>query len=317
MPTTQVSAGDLITAELMNEILARLANHDALIGQGAGAGTILVPSVFGRTLSEARTIITAPTAQLVFGAVIDTQGQVINPNLSQSLLLPVLSQTPSAGSRVAPQTVVDLLVAGQSGGPSTPTLPSISTITQSSAAVGSQIDIFGSNFNALPSLNTVRFNGQPGTVSLTSNTEHLIVTVPNTIPGAPQSPGNPPLSNVTVSVATPAGQAPTTGTITVTAPVPSAPQISGTAPAPPNPAIVGSSLVINGANFSSTNAQNNVTLDGVPCGVTNASQSSLTVTVPLINGLNSIPSTRTNVPLIVAVAGTNSNIFSISVTRLS
>lgn len=318
MPTTQVTAGDLITAELMNEILARLANHDALIGQGAGAGTIVVPSVFGRTLTDARAIITAPTAQLVFGAVIDTQGNVVNPNLSQSLLLAVLAQTPSAGSRVAPQTAVDLLVAAASaGGPSAPVLPSISTITQSSAAVGSEIDIFGANFNALPSLNTVRFNGQPGTVSLTSNTEHLIVAVPNTIPGAPQNPGNPSLPGVVVSVATPAGPAPTTRTITVTAPVPSTPQISGTTPAPPNPAIVNGTLVINGSNFSATALQNTVTLSGTPCTVTNASPTSLTVTVPLIAGLNSIPSTRTNVPLVVVVAGNTSNTFSITVTRLS
>jgi IPT/TIG domain len=321
MPTTQVTAGDLITAELMNEILARLANHDALLGQfgGAGTGTVAVPSVFGRTLTDARAIITAPTAQLVFGAVIDTQGNVVNPNLSQSLLLPVLGQTPAAGSRVAPQTAVDLLVAGaqSGGGPSTPALPSINTITQSSAAVGSEIDVFGANFNALPSLNTVRFNGQLGTVSLTSNTEHLIVRVPNTIPGAPQNPGNPPLANVVVSVATPAGPAPTTRTITVTAPVPSTPQISGTAPAPPNPAIVGNALIINGSNFGSSNAQNTVTLGGTPCNVTNSSPTSLTVTVPLLSGLNSVPSTRTNVPLVVVVAGNTSNTFSITVTRLS
>ncbi|HYI13092.1 MAG TPA: IPT/TIG domain-containing protein [Thermoanaerobaculia bacterium] len=319
MTTTQVNAGDLITAELMNEILTRLGQHDALLGQigGAGPQTIVVPAVYGRTLTDARAIITAPTAQLAFGSVIDAAGNVVNPNLSQSLLLPVISQMPPAGTRVAPQTSVDLLVAATSpSGPSQP-LPSVNSITQSSAPVNSEIDIFGANFASLFSLNTVRFNGQPGTVSATSNTQHLIVRVPATIPGAPNAPGGQPLAGVAVSVATPAGTAASSPTITVTAPVPTAPTITATNPAPPNPAIVTGSLVITGTNFSATQGQNSVTIDGLNAPVTLAGPTSLTVTVPLISGLNTIPSTRNNVPVVVRVSAIASNTATINVTRLS
>ena len=316
---TQVQPGDLITADLMNQILSRLAQIDAIVQQfgGSGAPTVTVPTVYGRLLAEARAIIGVPTLQLNLGSVIDTGGTTINPNAPQSGNLIVVSQMPPPGMRVPPQTSVDLLVAATGGVAQPAQLPVINNITQSSAPVNSQVDIFGANFASLFSANTVRFDGAIAAVSALSNTQHLIVTVPSTIPGAPTAQGQPAKSGVQVTVTTAAGTSQTPGTITVTAPVPNVPVITSTNPTPPNPAIVGTSLTINGSNFSATAAQNIVTIGGVAANVTNATVAALTVTVPLVSGLNTIPSTRDNVAVNVTVSGNASNTAIISVTRLS
>lgn len=317
-PITQVSPGDLITADLMNQILSRLGQLDGLVGQlgGAGGGPIVVPTLYGRTLSDARSIISNPAQQLTLGSVLDTAGNVVNVNTPQVGLLIVVSQAPQPGTRVAAQTSIDLLIAAQGGGGgSAPSPPSISNITPASAAVNSPVTIFGANFNQTPSLNTVRFDGVPGTVSNISNTQQLVVTVPTGIPGGPVNPGDPQKAGVSVTVSTPAGPAPNPGTITVTAPVPSTPTISGTTP---QTAVVGQPLVITGTNFSTTPAQNTVTIGGTVANVTSApTTQSLTVAVPLISGLNTVPSSRSNVPLVVTVNNIASVPFSISVARLS
>jgi hypothetical protein len=316
---TQVQPGDLITADLMNQILSRLAQIDAIVQQlgGSGAPTITVPTVYGRLLAEARAIIGVPTLQLNLGSVIDTGGTTVNPNLPQSANLIVVSQMPPPGTRVPPQTSVDLLVASTGGSAQPTPLPTINSITQSSAPVNGQVDIFGANFASLFTANTVRFDGTIAAVSPLSNTQHLIVTVPSTIPGAPTTQGQPAKNGVQVTVTTPAGTSQTPGTITVTAPVPNTPAITSTNPAPPNPAIVNGSLTIIGSNFSTTANQDIVTIGGLAANVTNASATSLTVTVPLVSGLNTIPSTRDNVPVVVTVNGNASNAAMISVTRLN
>ncbi len=318
--TPQVSPGDLITANLWNQILNRLDLIDATIGSlgGVGSLTIVVPIVYGRTLADARSILTAPAQQLNLGSVLDTKGTVVSPNAPGSASLVVIAEMPPAGTRVAPNTSIDLLVAAQgSGGGGPQPLPVINLILPASAPVGSQVTINGANFAVLNTANTVRFDTQTAVVSPLSNDQQLIVTVPTGITGAPVNPGDPAKTGVPVTVVTPAGPTAVPGVITVTAPVPSTPTITTTNPTPPSPAIVGNSLVITGTNFNATPSQNNVTIGGTAATVTNASTTSLTVTVPLITGLNTIPSTRTNVPLIVTVNAIASNAFSITVTRLS
>lgn len=319
MPTTtQVTTGDLITAELMNEILSRLASHDALIGQmgGAGSTTVVVPTVYGRTLTDARTILLAPSQQLGLGTLIDTDGNFVDPNAQGAGLRMVVGQTPQPGTRVAPQSSVDLLIAAtaSSGGANQPAPPTVSQITPTSQAVNGTITILGSNFAPLHTANTVRFNGVAGTVlAANSNPQQLSVVIPASIPNAPTAPGMPALPNVEVTVTTSAGTA-TASPITVTAPVPSTPTISDVAP---KPAIVGNTLVISGTNFGSSPAQINVTIGGVAATVGGVTASTINVTVPMISGLNSVPSTRNNVPLVVTASGVASNPFSITVTRLT
>lgn len=321
MPTTQVTAGDLITAELMNEILTRLANHDALIGQlgGAGSGAIVVPSLFGRSLGNAQSTLTAPSQQLNLGSVIDADGVIINPAAQGMGARIVVGQNPTAGTRVAQLTSVDLLVSGSGtgGGPGVPVLPIINQIVPSSAPVNSQITIFGSNFASSPAGNTVRFNDVPGTVSPLSNSQQLFVTVPPGIPNAPTAPGNPALNGVAVNVTSNGNATAQSGTISVTAPVPSQPTVTATVPAPPSLVIVGNSITITGTNFSSTQAQNSVTIGGVNAPVVSSNTTQIVATVPLVSGLPSVGSIRTNVPLIVTVNGTSSLPFLINMTRTS
>ena len=320
MPTTtQVTPGDLITAELMNEILSRLASHDVLIGQmgGAGSTTVVVPTVYGRTLTDARTILVAPSQQLGVGTLIDTDGNFVNPNAQGAGLRMVVGQTPQPGTRVAPQSSVDLLIAAVagSGGSNQPSSPSISQITPGSQAVNGTVTIFGSNFAPLHTANNVRFNGVSGTVlAANSNTQQLSVVIPSGVPNAPSTPGMPALANVQVSVTTSAGTGTAPNPITITAPVPSTPTISE---ALPQPAVVGNPLVITGTNFGSSPAQITVTIGGVAAAVTGVTTSTINVTVPMISGLNNIPSTRSNVPLVVTASGVASNAFPITVARLT
>jgi IPT/TIG domain/PASTA domain len=321
MPTTQVTAGDLITAELMNEILARLANHDALLGQfgGAGTGTVTVPSLFGRSLSNAQATLTSPAQQLNLGSVIDADGVIINPAAQGAGARTVVGQNPPAGTRAAPLTSVDLLVSasGSAGGPSVPVLPIINQIVPTSAAVNSQITIFGANFAASPAGNTVRFNNVPGVVSALSNSQQLFVTVPPGIPNAPSAPGNPALNGVEVSVTSSGNTTATPGTISVTAPVPSQPTVTATVPAPPSLVVVNNTITITGTNFSATQAQNSVTIGGVNAPIVNSNTTQIVATAPLVSGLPSVGSIRTNVPLIVTVNGTSSLPFLINMTRTS
>lgn len=321
MPNTNhVNPGDLITAQLMNEILQRLANLDALVGQagGSGSATVTVPVLYGRTLTDVQSILASPAQQLNLGSILDAGGNAVNPNAQGSGNRIVIGQMPQPGTRVAPQSSVDLLLAApQSSGPSQPSLPIVNQITPSSAPVGSQITIFGSNFAPLHTANTVRFNGVTGNVQSTSNTQQLFVLVPAGIPNAPNAPGGPALTGVQVTVTTSAGTSATPGVITVTAPVPSAPTITGTNPQPPQSAIVGQSLTITGTNFSTTPSQNAVTIAGTPAPVTSATPTQLVVTVPMISGLNNIGDTRNNVPVVVTVNAVASPSRSINVTRLT
>src|SRR2546428_5349973 len=212
-PITQVSPGDLITADLMNQILTRLGQVDALLGQiGTGPLTITVPIVYGRVLSDARAILSNPALQLSLGSVLDTTGATVNPNQAASASLVVITQMPPAGMRVPPLTSVDVVVASGSGGAPPVSLPPTITSVTSNVIVNGLADIIGTNFDSLNTKNVVKFDGVSATVSPASNPVHLIVTVPTGIPGAPTTSVQAPKVGVQVTVTTPAGTAPVPGT---------------------------------------------------------------------------------------------------------
>lgn len=267
MAIPDVTAGDLITADLMNQILHKIADLEAKVGTGT-TGTVAVPGLFGLTLASARAILIAPTTQLAVGGVLDTGGVVINPTSPTEANRLVLMQAPAAGERVPPGSAVDLVVVGSGSGPSIPT-PSITSVVPATAPIGSTVVINGTNFATLFSSNTVTFDGEPGTVQPGNTPNQLSVIVPATIPGAPKS-------GVQV-VVTVSGQSSNASSINVTAAVPNQPTITAMNPAA---AAELASVTITGTNFGAAPVNNEVRFDGNLANVTAGGSTSLTVTVP-------------------------------------
>src|ERR1044072_4649143 len=87
----QVRPSELITAELMNQILAQLESLETRI-TGAGAGNM--PNLFGRSLFQAATIMKTAPLDLQFGNVIDAFGTSIDPDLIANRTRLVINQFP-------------------------------------------------------------------------------------------------------------------------------------------------------------------------------------------------------------------------------
>jgi hypothetical protein len=130
--------------------------------------------------------------------------------------------------------------------------------TPSSATVGSTVTITGNNFNAIPSKNTVEFNGYYGTViSATSNT--LKVSVP-------ASYGTFPLK-LTVNGKTIASL----NSFSVI------PQITSFSP---SAGIIGTMVTIKGHGFDPESSNNNIRFNGQKAYVITSSTNTLTAIVP-------------------------------------
>src|SRR5215471_13076812 len=136
-----------------------------------------------------------------------------------------------------------------------PGTPSISSLTPNTGAVGSSVVIAGSNFGASQGTSSVTFNGTPAT-----STSWSASSITATVPAGATS------GSVIVTVS---GHASNGVTFTVT------PSISSLTP---NTGAVGSSVVIAGSNFGTS--QGTVTFNGTPATVSTWSASSITATVP-------------------------------------
>jgi hypothetical protein len=141
--------------------------------------------------------------------------------------------------------------------------PGITSFSPASGAVGTTVTITGANFSATATENTVKFGSATATVTQASATS-LTVTVP-----AGAASGK---ISVTVNGMT----ATSTNDFTVSTPA-QALTISSFAPLG-GPA--GTTVTINGTNFSTTVASNIVKFNGTQATVSTATATSLTVTVP-------------------------------------
>jgi YD repeat-containing protein len=140
---------------------------------------------------------------------------------------------------------------------------SLLTFAPISGAVSSTVTISGSGFSATPGQNTVKFNGTVATVTSATTTQ-LVASVPS---GA---------STGTISVTSALGTATSSGPFTVNT-ASGAPTITGFSP---NWAWFGSTLTINGTNFSTTAPLNNVQTNLALAKVSSATTTALSVTVP-------------------------------------
>ena len=98
MPTlpSEVQPGDIISSELMTEILSRLSQlSDAVL-----TGTQSVPNLIGLSLTDARTLIQQPSLQLALGFVVDAHSAEAALVLAAGLLIAV----GALFARFAPET---------------------------------------------------------------------------------------------------------------------------------------------------------------------------------------------------------------------
>jgi hypothetical protein len=300
-PIPNVQPGEVIRASLINQLI------DAVNGGISSPATgVAVPDLFGRTLDQARALLTQPTTNLALGTTLDPFGVVVDPNAAGSGSRFVLNQSPSATTRVPVGTPVNLVIAAVSPGSPQPTpiVQRTETLTgtvTSTFRVGETLVIVGSGFNVATGLNTVTFDGQPA-ASIASDpanpTGRLRVVVPTGIPGGPVNPGDPAKPNVQLAVRN-SGSTPAIFPITVDAPS-GVPMPSITGFTPPQQ-FVGSNVTVNGANFSNVLARNVVTLNGTAATVVTATPAQIVFTVPNLPGLGLPSGSSLSVPITVTV----------------
>lgn len=140
-----------------------------------------------------------------------------------------------------------------------PPAPTITGISPASGLAGLQVTISGTNFDATPANNTVKFNGTAATVTSATATT-LVVNAP-----AAGTSG-------AVTVATTAG--------TATGPVFTYLQLPIIASISPTSAAAGATVTITGTNFDATVANNTVKFNGTTAAITTATTTQLVVTAP-------------------------------------
>ena len=138
--------------------------------------------------------------------------------------------------------------------------PMITSLNPTSGVAGAAVTITGTNFGATQGTSTVKFDGTTAAVTSWSNTS-IAVTVPS---GAATG-------NVVVTVGT---QASNGITFTVTTPAPTITALN------PTSGTVGSSVVITGTNFGTTQGTSTVKFNGTTATTTAWSVTSITATVP-------------------------------------
>jgi hypothetical protein len=136
----------------------------------------------------------------------------------------------------------------------------IDSFTPATGPVGATVNITGTNFSTTPANNIVTFNGTAATVSAATATQ-LTVTVP--------------IGATTGKISVAAKGVVTTSITDFIVLQP--PTITSFAPAY---ALPGATITITGTNFSTTPANNVVTINGVAANVTAATATQLTITVP-------------------------------------
>lgn len=281
-----VQPGEVIRSSFINTLIDAI---NAGTGGGPAPAGVLVPDVFGRTLSQAQSMLAQPSVNLALGTVLDAFGAVVDPNAAGSGLRFVLNASPSVGTRVPAGTAVHLMVAAVSTGPSTPAPTIIRTETATSVVtstfrVGDTVVIVGTGFSVVTGQNVVTFDGIPAAVTAdaANPTQRLLVNVPTGIPGGPVNPGDPSKPGVVLAVST-SGSTPATFSITVDPP--SAVPVPNITNFTPSQQFVGSNVTINGSNFSNVVARNIVTLAGVNAPVISATPAQVVFTVPNLPGL--------------------------------
>ena len=140
--------------------------------------------------------------------------------------------------------------------------PTIANFNPTSGAVGTSVTITGTNFDATPANNTVKFNATAAIV--TASTATSITT-------------SVPAGAITGTITVTVGSLTATSTTNFTVSAPLAPTITSF-----NPTIgtIGTSVVITGTSFDTTPTNNTVKFNGTTATVIASTTTSITTTVP-------------------------------------
>jgi hypothetical protein len=288
----RVEPGDLITSELINELLAMIRDMDTQIDVLAGTigGNVPVPNLFGRTLLTARSTLTQPTINLRVGTVLDATGNVIDPDLAAEQHRLVISQAPAAGMRVSARAAVNMVVAAESlagnGSPGPGQDPVILGFVPEPAFIGETVAILGQNFDATRTRNTVTFDGVPaGEPQIGSSVDTLVVSVPV----IPDAPSGEQVVVATVVVSIP-GRIPATGEVSIRASRENRPQITSILNASGNAVNAGGVVTVEeeihivGANFADDPSAITISFGESDVEANSSSDTDLFVTVPRLPG---------------------------------
>src|SRR5687767_4195360 len=91
-----VQPGEVIRSSVINELIDQVNAFGGSTGPVSG---VEVPELFGRTLTQARALLTQPSVNLALGTTIDTVGTMVDPNAPANATRIVLGQNPVAGTR--------------------------------------------------------------------------------------------------------------------------------------------------------------------------------------------------------------------------
>ncbi|HEY6190256.1 MAG TPA: IPT/TIG domain-containing protein [Pyrinomonadaceae bacterium] len=288
----EVKPGDLITSEMWNDMVARLTQLTKTLDEVSRSslqGTMTVPDVFGRKLSDAKAILAMPENQLGMGFIVDASGKIIDPTLQSSAKLIVIGQAPGPGTKVNPGSSVGLAVSAPIAPTGTTTLatpgPKIKGFQPDPAPVGSEVTIGGEAFAADPKDNIVFFDGVKADTPTKSTGNTLLVIVPKGIKDAPVKPGDK--TRVDVPVTVKVGDKTAEGFLDISAPISekAAPKIDTITPTVGivSTAQKNSTITINGTGFATDPKANFVRFSAFPKDGVNpdtAKENQLVVVVP-------------------------------------
>ena len=138
--TTQVRPGDLITAQLFNTLIARIAELEARVGDG-GTALLEVPRLVGLTLGQGQTLLSAAGTGFSVGSALDVFGAPLNPNTNASRALRVLKQVPPPGALASIAGAIDVVLAAPAGdvGPQPTPAPTLSAFSPIPVEIGAEL----------------------------------------------------------------------------------------------------------------------------------------------------------------------------------
>ena len=238
------------------------------------AGLVVVPKLFGLTLSQARTVVGLPSVNLEIGTVITSHGLVYSADDAAAQSRVVLNQVPDENTAVPTDTRIDLVVSaavengGGNGGTEGVVITGFIPTAAEGRAIGEDLTITGKNFEIPVQNNTVTIGGvqvEPpeGATSpflAGSGSETLIFRIPD-IPGIIDSP-----QDVEIVVVNKNGEARFDGypvSPATTEPKPQITELVGFGPNVddvdrPNAVRIGAHFRITGSNFAPNPQENEI-----------------------------------------------------------
>jgi hypothetical protein len=202
MPLRDVESGELITAEYVNELVAKINNLETLVQQLSGTigtGIIIVPNFFGMSLGSALQTLNEPTIALQRGSIIDAAGNNIVELDVQVRTRLVINQSPTSGQRVDRGTPVNLVIALKQEDSQPPANMVITGVEPSTQHIGQSVRILGANFGNDREALEATINDHQLPITFLNGTGDVVrVTLTEDLPNAPTDEGETITARITL-----------------------------------------------------------------------------------------------------------------------